>query len=287
MPLKWMIPTSSFLNPHERAKVLGNYHGARRRGATALLPKGFDFPTQLIGKTPDGYITLYVDPSLGKPGADLAEQIFTMIDRTYAHSRAYFNLPAQPVNVIIAALGNATDGSGGAYHYGCGFDTGGDIYCDAAFGNPRLTNGLIVAELTESFMGAQDRGWDCGGSNGEALSRFLAELESDGPRGALADFSTGPLWDRAGRPNWIDATEPTDRDGASIGCGVVYLYWMVSKGITAARITQAGCPDGILASNYSVLTGATDAWKDFIAAVGALPQGVVSDDPWATALPTA
>ena len=282
MPLRWTIPTSSFLNPHERTRVLGDYQAARRRAAATLPAERFDFPTQLIGKTPDGYVTLYVNPSLGKPGVDLARQVFTVIDTTYAHSRAYFNLPAHPVNVIIAGIGNATDGSGGAYHYGCGFDPGGDIYCDAAFGNPGLTNGLFVAELTESFMGAQNKGWDCGGSNGEALSRFLAELESGGPRGALAGFSTGPLWDQAGRPNWIDATEPTDRDGASIGCGVVYLYWMISKGFAAAQITQAGCPDGTIASNYSALTGATSAWRDFITAVGSLSQAIVSDDPWGT-----
>jgi hypothetical protein len=283
MPLRWTIPTSSFLDPHERTRVLAGYQAARRRATAALPADRFDFPTQLIGKTPDGYVTLYVDPSLGKPGLDLAKQIFTVIDVSYAHSRAYFNVPAQSVNMIIAGIGNARDGSAGAYHYGCGFAPGGDIYCDAAFGNPDLTKGLFVAEVTESFMGAQAKGWDCGGSNGEALSRFLAELESGGPRGALSGFTTGPLWDRAGRPNWIDATEPTDRDGASIGCGVVYLYWMVSEGFKAAQITQAGCPDGTLASNYSALTGAAGAWTEFRAAVASLSQGVISDDPWGAA----
>ena len=61
-----------------------------------------------------------------------------------------------------------------------------------------MTNGLIVAELTECFMGAQNQGWDCGGSNGETLSRFLAELESGGPAGALAAFATGPTWTAPG-----------------------------------------------------------------------------------------
>jgi hypothetical protein len=287
MALRWTIPTSSFLDPHARARTFG-YHAASRRRAAALTPaERFDFPTQLVGKTPDGNATLYVDPSLGKPGSDLATQIFATLPTTYAHSQAYFDLPAQPVNIVIAAVGNATDGSSGAYHYGCSFDTGGDIYCDAAFGNPSLTNGLVVAELTESFMGAQNKGWNCGGSNGEALSRFLAELESGGPRGALGGFSTGPLWDRAGRPNWIDATEPTDQDGASIGCGIVYLYWMMAQGFAAARITQAGSPDGTLASNYAALTGRASAWSDFIAAVGALSPGIVSDDPWGAAAPVA
>jgi hypothetical protein len=169
-----------------------------------------------------------------------------------------------------------------------GFNIRDDLpYCDAAFGNATMTNGLVVAELTESFMGAQNKGWDCGGSNGEALSRFLAELESGGPAGALAGFATGPDWDRAGRPNWIDATEPTDQDSVSTGCGVVYLYWMMSQGHTPAQIAQAGCPDGSLASNYQALTGRTSAWNDFLAAVNRLPHGVDSDDPWGAAPPDA
>ena len=79
--------------------------------------------------------------------------------------------------------------------------------------------------------------------------------------------------DRAGRPNWIDATESTDQDALSTGGGIVYLYWMMSKGHTAAQITQAGCPDGSLASNYTALNGGTNAWWDFSAAVAGLAGG--------------
>src|SRR5260370_39559809 len=89
-----------------------------------------------------------------------------MLDTTCAHTQAYFSIPIHPVNIIIAPVGNATDGSGGGYHYGCNFDNGGDIYWAAAFDNPGLTNGLIVAELTEGFRGAQKKGWDCGGVHG-------------------------------------------------------------------------------------------------------------------------
>ena len=210
-----------------------------------------------------------------------------MAEKSFADCQHYFGIAGQPVNVIIAALDHATDGSAGAYHAGCTFNPGGDLYCDAAFGNPVMTNGLMIAELTECFMGAQNKGWDCGGSNGEALSRLLAELESGGPGGVLAGYATGPDWDRAGRPNWIDANESTDLNPVSTGCGVLYLYWMMSKGYTAAKITQAGCPDGSLASNYHALTGRTTAWSDFIAAVRALPHGVGSDNPWGAAVPVA
>ncbi len=118
---------------------------------------------------------------------------------------------------------------------------------------------------------------------------MLAEQASGGPGGALGAFATGPAWaDNTGTwppPNWIDATEPTDGDLISIGCAAVYLYWMASQGYTFAQITQAGCSDGSLASNYMALTGKSTAWADFSAAVGALPGGVTGDDPWAGAAP--
>jgi hypothetical protein len=280
MALRLTLPTPVLLNPHKRAASFGRHYRQRRVLAAAARAGGFDFPTQVVGTTPDGNVTVYYDPTLGQPGLTLAQQILARVASTYADCQAFFNIPGQPVNVIIAAVGGATDGSGGAYHYGCNFNPGGDLYCDAALGNPGLTNGLVVAELTESFMGAQNLGWDCGGSNGEALSRFLAELESGGPGGALAAFATGPAWSQAGRPDWIDATEPTDQDAVSTGCGVVYLYWMLSKGFTAAQITQAGCPDGTMASNYQALTGAATAWADFSAALGGLSGTITSDDPW-------
>jgi len=278
MLIRVTLPTHYHSEPPARARAFARVQCRRRRKPPAHK---FDFPTELVGMTAD--VRLYYDPQLGQRGMDLAQQVKLNVEQTYVNCRNYFAIAGQPVNVIIAPVNNQTDGTGGAYHWGYNFDTGGELYCDAAFGNPLMTNGLIVAELTESFMDAQNKGWDCGGSNGEALSRFLAEFESGGPAGALAAFATGPMWDRAGRPNRIDATAPTDQDAISIGCGIVYLYWMMSKGYTAAQITQAGCPDGSLASNYTALTGATNPWKNFSAAVAALSGGVTSDDPWRAA----
>jgi hypothetical protein len=268
-------------DPSRKAKAFQHQwanRSARRLAAAAA--GGFDFPTTLVGVTPDNLMTVYYDPSLGQPGADLAQQVLAQGQQAYGDCQAFFGVAGQPVNVIIAALNDLTDGTAGAYHYGCSFNPGGDLYCDAAFGNPQMEIGLVVAELTESFMGAQGKGWDCGGSNGEALSRVLAELLSGGPDGSLAGYATGPAWDQSGQPNWIDATESTDQDSVSTGCGVVYLYWMLSRGFTPAQVTQAGCPDGTLASNYFALTNTATAWDDFSAAVAALPGSLVSDNPW-------
>ena len=284
MPIRMTLPTHFSHEPHAQARVFGHVQSLHRHKPPHHK---FDFPTELVGTTADNKATVYYDPHLGAPGKDLAEKVFAMAEKSFADCQNYFGIAGQPVNVIIAALDHATDGSAGAYHAGCTFNPGGDLYCDAAFGNPVMTNGLMIAELTECFMGAQNKGWDCGGSNGEALSRLLAELESGGPGGVLAGYATGPDWARAGRPNWIDANESTDLNPVSTGCGVLYLYWMMSKGYTAAKITQAGCSDGSLASNYHALTGRTTAWHDFIAAVRALPHGVGSDNPWGAAVPVA
>src|SRR5207237_6928325 len=78
-------------------------------------------------------------------------------------------------------------------------------------------------------------------------------------------------------------TEPTDRNMSSTGCGVLYMYWLMSLGHTAAEITQAGCPTGALASNYEVLTGSKTAWSDFSQAVAGLSGSIRSDNPWSAA----
>lgn len=281
MACRVMLTQQVLSDPQQRSRFyVAAMHSRQATVRLTAAGKTFDYPTQLAGSTPDGNTTVYYDPSLGQPAVDVAQQLLQNAAPTFADVASFFALPGSPVNVIIAALGGSTDGRGGAYHYGCDFTRGGDLYCDAAFGAPEVTEGLFVAELTESFMGAQAMGWDCGGSNGEALSRYLAETESGGANGALTAYASAPSWDQAGRPNWIDATESTDANLASTGCGVLYLYWMQSKGFSAAQITQAGCPDGTLASNYGVLTGMNTAWNDFLTAVNGLGGGVQSDDPW-------
>ncbi len=280
MGVRLTLPAATMTNQHKRAEAFQHHTATRTHAAAAHHAGGFDFPTTRIGTTPDGMVTVYYDPSLGAPGTALAQQVLASGSKVYADCQRFFATPGKPVNVVLAALNGRTDGSAGAYHYGCNFDSGGTLYCDVAFGNLSRTIGLIAAELTESFMGAQGKGWDCGGSNGEALSRVLAEALSGGPSGALADYATGPAWDQAGRPDWVDASEPTDQDAVSTGCGVVYMYWMVSKGYTLDQLTQAGCPDGTLASNYSALTNSATAWSAFSAAVATLREGISSDNPF-------
>ena len=133
-------------------------------------------------------------------------------------------------NVIIAA------GIGGAYHYGCAAT---DLYCDASGTDVNHTRMLNVAEEVEVFSADQARGWDCGASNGEGLSRVLAtELYP----GSLNGFTSAATWlDTPGRPDYVNVNDPTDRNYVSIGCSVLFLnYLRYQLGYRWGDIVQAG-----------------------------------------------
>jgi hypothetical protein len=55
---------------------------------------------------------------------------------------------------------------------------------------------------------------------------------------------------------------------------------MLKEGFAPTQITQVGCPDGTLHSNYAALTGKSSAWADFSAALGGLAAAITTDNPW-------
>ena len=241
-------------------------------------PARFDYPATKVGVT--GNVTVSVASSLGNQGSALAAQILNAAGRPYDDLQMLFGIQGGAVNVIIAPLSGQNDGSGGAYHYGCDFTSGADLYIDATFASATadpvsLEIGLYVAELSESFMGPQNKGWNCSFSNGEALSRFCAEHAT--PPGTLKEFATGPAWDQAGRPDWTSRTNQTDTDAVSTGCGIIYIYWMLSLGFAASKITQAG--GATFSANYQTLTGKATAYNDLLAALAGVT--ITSDDPFA------
>lgn len=259
--------------------------GRRRKPKTAeqrlaATRTGLDYPVTQVGAT--GNVTVYYDQALGSQGLDLARQMLTAVGTPYSDMQNFFGVAGAAVSVVIAPVDGATDGSSGAYHYGCDFTAGGVLYLDATFTNAKvnpldLEVGLYVAELSESFMGPQGHGWNCGYSNGEALSRFLAERET--PPATMDGFATGPAWDQAGRPNWIDQTEQTDQDSVSTGCGVVFCYWMRSLGFSVPQLVHAG--GATLSANYQTLTGKRTAYQDLLAALSGVT--ITSDDPFGSA----
>jgi len=271
--LEELMPTPREFLPHGVTRP----QRTQAQIAAAAVTPSFAYPATQVGVT--GNITVCYDPSLGAPGLTLAQQLLQVVAAPYQQMQSIFATAGGAVTVIISPLSSANDGSGGAFHYGCDFTSGGVLYVDATFANTvqnplDLEVGLYVAELSEAFMGTQNKGWGCGYSNGEGLSRYLAQ---NAPPGVMPSWGiTGPSWVSAGYPDWVSQTEQTDGDYASTGCAILYLYWMRSLGYTISEIVQAG--GSTLSANYQTLTGKATAYADLVAAVKALT--VTTDNPF-------
>jgi hypothetical protein len=227
---------------------------------------------------------VYVDPTLGQPALQNAQDLLNDADRVVDANNTIFGTTGGPVSVIIFALNGATDGTGGADHGGCDFVSGAAIEVCASFGNSARVSALFEAELSECSM----NGNLCGSSTGEALSRWCATVVSNN---ALSDFATAPTWANDGMPNFVDQTDPTDQNADSTGNGMAFLSWLLSLGHPLSQIAPAMVAlgdSGTLAQLYANLTGddASNAWPTFLAAIQALPGGVTNDDPFNGAPPS-
>lgn len=248
------------------------------RAAAAPRWPSYTGTSQQVGASPSGKVTVYVDPSLGSQALKNAQDLLNDADRVVNANNAIFGTTGGSVSVIVFALGGATDGTGGADHDGCDYQTGNAIEVDASYGNSARVSALFEAELSECSMG----GNLCGVNTGEALSRWCAASTSNN---ALSDFATAPIWFQDGMPDFVDQTDPTDQSADSTGCGMAFLSWLISKGFALNQIAPALVAltaSGTLAQLYANLTSdsAANAWPNFQAAVNALPNGVTSDDPF-------
>src|SRR5579871_1330217 len=235
--------------------------------------------SQLVGTSPSGKVTVYVDPTLGAPGLQNAQDLVKDADRVVTANDTIFGTPGGQVDVIIFALNGATDGTGGADHNGCDYNVGSAIEVSASFGNSARVSALFEAELSECSMG----GNLCGVSTGEALSRWCATVIGGN---ALADFATAPTWAQDGMPDYVNKTDATDQNPDSTGCGMAFLSWLMSQGHNLDQIAPAMVSlkaTGTLADLYANLSGdkAANAWPAFQAAVANLPNPITDDDPFA------
>src|ERR1700688_2509314 len=250
----------------------------RRAGPPAPQWPSYQGTSQFVGTSPSGRVTVYVDPTLGAPALQNAQDLVNAGDRVVSDNDALFGSTGGSVSVIIFALGGATDGTGGADHGGCDYTTGNAIEVCASFGNSERVSALFEAELSECSMG----GNLCGVSTGEALSRWCATVIGNN---ALSDFTTAPQWAADGMPDFVNKTDPTDQNADSTGCGMAFLSWLMSQGYSLDKVAQGIVSlrdTGTLAQLYSNLTSnaASGAFPAFIAAIQALPGGVTTDDPF-------
>jgi hypothetical protein len=255
--------------------------GPKRDNPAAPAWPSYNGTSQLVNTSASGRVTVFVDPSLGAPALQNAQDLVKDADRVVAANDKIFGTTGGPVSVIVFALGGATDGTGGADHMGCDYTSGAAIEVCASFGNSARVSALFEAELSECSMG----GNLCGVSTGEALSRWCAAVIGNN---ALADFATAPQWAQDGMPNYIDQTDPTDQNADSTGAGMAFLSWLMSQGYGLDKIAQAMVSlttSGTLAQLYANLTGdvASNAWTNFLAAIQALTIPITNDDPFSGA----
>jgi hypothetical protein len=146
-------------------------------------------------------------------------------------------------------------------------------YASAGWGPPiRLTPGngssltvvryLLVSEVTEMFMLAQNRGWfDPGGTNegssGEGLSRFLAHefLIATGLGVSEPGFELAPSWLNSTRPDYVNNVDVYDHGiDAKTGCAILFIYYLHTQlGYSIEGIIAAAASN--LAGVYRNLTG--------------------------------
>jgi len=246
----------------------------------AIVPAwpSYQGTSQLVGTSPSGRVTVYVDPTLGTQGLQNAQDLLNDADRVVNANDGIFGTTGGPVSVIVFALGGATDGTGGADHMGCDYTTGNAIEVDVSFGNAARVSALFEAELSECSM----NGNLCGESTGEALSRWCAAVVSNN---ALAIFATAPQWFADGMPDFVNTTEDTDQSADSTGCGMAFISWMISQGHSLSQIAPAMVSfgdSGTFGQLYANLTSddPANAWPNFQNAINSLPSGVNSDDPF-------
>jgi hypothetical protein len=231
----------------------------------------------LVGTSPSGRVTVFVDPTLGELGQQNAQDLLADADRVVQANDHFFGTNAGSVNVIVFALGGVTDGTGGADHNGCDYVVGNNLEVCASFGNSMRVSALFEAELSECNMG----GNLCGVSTGEALSRWCSASVSNN---ALGDFATAPTWFNDNTPDFVSQTDPTDGSADSTGCGMAFISWLLSQNIALPTIAQGLVSlgaNGTFAQLYGKLTGndPNTAFLTFMGAVQGL-AGVTSDDPF-------
>src|SRR5260370_27442100 len=150
---------------------------------------------------------------LGGDGAIIADASLSVCERDYATLQGYFG-GVTPPNLPFVVLLTADDT--GASHDGCDATT---LYIGARSGggNIDFIRSLVIAEEDEVFEAAVGLGWDCGASNGEGLSRVLANDIYQGVE--PTNFMSAPGWlgqpspPFGARPRFITTTLPFEQRG--------------------------------------------------------------------------
>jgi len=183
-------------------------------------------------------------------------------EQDYATLKSIFgkgDVPGLPFKVIV------DESAGGAYHNTCA-DTGIHLISEDA-------PSLLVAEVVECFE-AQSGTWNCGFTNGEGLSRALAEVVRPFLTLTSLDGDVQGWWNSGNPKDFVNDNSQDDQNEQANACGTLFLFYLNSLGYTWAQIAAAG--GATLGETYFKLTGsgAQSGFQAFVAALKAIPQ------PW-------
>jgi hypothetical protein len=219
------------------------------------------------------HFTVSYDAALGPVGPAAGAPVLATVERDYLLLADMFG-DLTPAGLPFAVTLTTQTGAAHASCTATALSVG-------ATGSTDFTRSLIVAEADEVFMAS--RGWDCGASTGEGLSRVLA---NDLYPGAEPPNWLPAAWLDGSRQDWVTTTNPTDQNSASTGCSVLFLNWLhFGLGYPWREITAAGA--ATLTEVYSTLTGADDAWARFSADIAArFPAGTPAPTGWQNPYPT-
>jgi hypothetical protein len=254
--------------PQETTETRTHHHRvtARRIHQAPTMP-GMHHSSKVTHAGSTANFTVSYLTKLGQQGADLAKAILQNCERDYATLQQVFGgITPQRLPFVVQITSDNT----GASHSSC---MGTDVSIGGkSDGNTDFIRSLLVAEADEVFMANFGHGWDCGASNGEGLSRVLANDIYKGVE--PADFMSSDVWLNLNpRPNFVDHTDPTDTNYNSIGGSVLFLNWLrFQLNHSWTDIVAKG--GSTLAATYKNLTGKITGWKDFETIINAhFPPG--------------
>jgi hypothetical protein len=195
-------------------------------------------------------------------GDAAAEAMLRSCDADFQANQQWFGA-LTPANLPMHVY--ADPNAGGAYHMSC---AGTDIH---VISFPDLAPGFLMAEIVEVFEAAIKNGWDCGRTNGEALSRVLAFQQH--PEIASDFTQTEQDWWSAGHADNVNDNSAGDTDQLANGCGDLFLYYLHSQlGFDWSAICRTG--GKTLGACYQTLTGydPQQGFSDFVNALTSIDK---------------
>ncbi len=194
-----------------------------------------------------------------------ANALLAVVENEFDVTTRWFNTPAGKFGADHRQIVNLNlTGGGNNAGYGTAINMDAQVGSLSSSNAAAICSMIFINEWVEILMSLSDGRWNAADSMGEALSQ-LCGIERF-PAGHYAYYGS---WVNTWlalqpRPDWVTATEATDNNPVSFGCGLAYLYFLKAQlGFDIERIIAAGAPD--FRAVYANLTGSPEgAFERFL-----------------------